>query len=183
MVLSKKKSQANRSFHSSLTEITQVREYLKLPPIRKMENGIFLIFPCCSIWCSSISDWCFMSSRLSSLKVCLQNLSVGGTDQTNSLHTEQKVGCLKNVAMNSWFFMKWIFACLMAPRLRFRVGASSSFAACLLSSRQIEKTQISYPTILQMEKKQKVTLYTSKPNSFNDHLWGPIGIAHVNVCG
>lgn len=25
--------------------------------------------------------------------------------QTNSLHTEQKVGCLKKVAINSWFLM------------------------------------------------------------------------------
>lgn len=28
-----------------------------------------------------------------------------GPHQTNSLHTEQKVGCLKKVAMNSWFLM------------------------------------------------------------------------------
>lgn len=49
-----------------------------------------------------------------------------GTDQTKSLQTEQKVGCLKKVAMNSWFLMKWILACLIAPRRRVRVGASSS---------------------------------------------------------
>lgn len=46
--------------------------------------------------------------------------------QQKSRHTEQKVGCLKKVARNSWFLMKWTLACLMAPRLLLRVMAPSS---------------------------------------------------------
>lgn len=36
--------------------------------------------------------------------------------QTNSLQTEQKVGCGKKVALNSWHLTTCTLACLMAPR-------------------------------------------------------------------
>lgn len=45
----------------------------------------------------------------------------------------------------------------MAPLLRFRVGASSSFRACLLSSR--EKETLCYHTILQWEKQRSSCLH------------------------
>jgi len=37
--------------------------------------------------------------------------------QRKSLQYEQKVGCLKNVAMNLWPITSWTLGCLMAPRL------------------------------------------------------------------
>lgn len=101
----------------------------------------------------------------------------GQTDQTNSLHTEQKVGCLKKVAMNSWFFMKWILACLIAPRLRFRVGASSSFAACLPSVRKTEKYR---PFFTQYCNRKKLsTVYKSHLINFNDYRLGSVRVAVV----
>ena len=93
-------------------------------------------------------SFCLLYQLISSLVYkfpfsCLEGLfierEVGWTNQTNSRHTEQKVGCLKNVALNSWFFIKWTLACLMAPRLRCSVGPSSSLAASLLSVGYEEK--------------------------------------------
>lgn len=136
-----------------------------LPNIRNfLKTNVFnlTVSFCCRF---SLSDLWFMSSPLALLKGLFTGLR---TDQTNSLHTEQKVGCLKNVAMNSWFFMKWILACLMAPRLRFMVGASSSLAACLFSATYTEKHTSVIPH--HCNRKTEVILHTSQTDSLNDNL-------------
>lgn len=48
------------------------------------------------------------------------------TYHTKSLQTEQKVGWLKKMAVNSWFLTTWTLGCLMAPLLLFSVVTPSS---------------------------------------------------------
>lgn len=48
------------------------------------------------------------------------------TYQTKSLQTEQKVGWLKKMAVNSWALTTWTLGCLKAPLLLFSVVTPSS---------------------------------------------------------
>lgn len=66
----------------------------------------------------------FLSNE--SLSQCHRDAGNLATYHTKSLQTEQKVGWLKKMAVNSWHRTTWTLGCLKAPLLRFSVVTPSS---------------------------------------------------------
>jgi len=66
----------------------------------------------------------------------LQGTVKGFTHQIKSVQWLQKVGCLKNLAINLWFFTSWTFFCLKAPLRanRFATSDEDWSLLCMISA-------------------------------------------------
>lgn len=61
--------------------------------------------------------------------------------QMKSVQWLQKVGCLKNLAVNLWFLTSWMFFCLRAPLRanRFAIPPEDASLKCMTSAISEEK--------------------------------------------
>lgn len=72
------------------------------------------------------SNWLSDSFFSNKSSQCHRNGGNLTTYHTKSLQTEQKVGWLKKMAVNSWLLTTWTLGCLKAPLLLFSVVTPSS---------------------------------------------------------
>lgn len=80
---------------------------------------------------------------------------------TNSWQTEQKVGCGKKVAVNSWHLTLWILACLMAP-LRWckeKKPSVSQSARSFASGGKETEDLLGYPVLIRHLEKMQLPKY------------------------